>query len=159
MQFRNVAALSALLAGAAIAAPAPAVPSGFIPFDGYASGTLLCTPESSVCTIACGEDLQDACTLVAVFDSVFYGLEVLAGADITCTNSGCVATCPEVPSQGTALCTLEKGLATFDSVFAVGESIVISNSESILGQFGDLSNTPDVGASNLPSLPLPSLGL
>lgn len=159
MQFRNIAALSAILAGAAVAAPASDVPSGFIPFDGYAHGTLSCTPETSVCTIACGQDLQDACTLVAVFDSVFYGLEVLAGADITCTNSGCVATCPEVPSQGTALCTLEKGLATFDSVFAVGETIVISNSESILGQFGDLSNTPDVSCDDLPSLPLSILGV
>lgn len=159
MQFRNIVALGALFAGAAIAAPAPATPSGFVSFDGYASGTLTCTDESSVCTVTCGEDLQDICTLVAVFDSVFYGLEVLAGADLTCSDSGCVATCPEVPAQGSAWCTLEKGVATFDSVFAVGEMIIIGNVENILSEFGDLSNIDEIGASDLPTLPLASLGL
>jgi hypothetical protein len=32
--------------------------------------------------------------LVAVFDSVFYGIEVLAGATVDCTEKGCSVYCP-----------------------------------------------------------------
>lgn len=96
MKFTSVIASTAAIAAVVSATSVPAgLPSGATQFAGSATGTIECDVGSKICTVTCDTGLaQGVCDLVAVFDSVFYGIEVLAGATVDCTEKGCSVYCP-----------------------------------------------------------------
>lgn len=98
-------------------------------FKGQAKGTIDCNVDTKVCTTKCGDALQAVCTLVGAFDSVFYGLENLVGFTINCTEEGCNVYCPV---DGTVTCALNEAGAAFDSVFSIGEFIIINGLQDLL---------------------------
>ncbi|KAA8916189.1 hypothetical protein TRICI_001680 [Trichomonascus ciferrii] len=134
MKFFNVALLASTIVSSVFAAPADEKPakvdvSKLNKFQGVAKGTIDCDPGTKVCRVTCGESLQALCTLVGVVDSAFYGLETLIGFTIHCTEKGCNVYCPV---DGTVLCALNEAGAAIDSVFAVGETIIIDGVQSLL---------------------------
>ncbi|KAA8916188.1 hypothetical protein TRICI_001679 [Trichomonascus ciferrii] len=142
----GTALLSAVAATAAVAAPNKATqnfarPQGEMKkFAGNAHGTIECNPDTKICTVKCGESLQAICTLVGAFDSVFYGLETLVGFTIHCTEKGCNVYCPV---DGTVTCALNEAGAAFDSVFAIGEMIIVDGLANLLS-----GTSPDEAAAD-----------
>lgn len=143
MKFFNVALIASTLASSVLAAPAndnknvkPAHVnySKLNKFEGVAKGQIDCDPGTKVCTVKCGDGLQAICTLVGVIDSAFYGLETLVGFTLHCTEKGCNVYCPV---DGTVLCALNEAGAAIDSVFTIGETIILDGVQSLL------SGTPE----------------
>uniref|UniRef100_A0A060T2F2 ARAD1A01364p n=1 Tax=Blastobotrys adeninivorans TaxID=409370 RepID=A0A060T2F2_BLAAD len=99
-------------------------------------GTIDCDPTTKICKVDCRlEGVDIACQLVGIFNSVFYGIEQLAGFTVRCTEGGCQAICPV---DGTLVCTANEVVATFNSAWTLGESVVLGGVTWVLDSIGDL---------------------
>lgn len=134
----------ATLALAAVAAAAPAVPGlGNIPTvpEGassqapYVDSVITCDYQKAGCHVQCGDNLQNVCTIVETWDSAWFGLESLAGAQLKCDNNGCQVYCAK---DGTAYCAANEALGAFDGVWAKGEDIGFKGVTGLLGNKHEL---------------------
>uniref|UniRef100_A0A060T1L8 ARAD1A01342p n=1 Tax=Blastobotrys adeninivorans TaxID=409370 RepID=A0A060T1L8_BLAAD len=99
-------------------------------------GQIVCTADTKICTAHCrlnGVDI--ACQLVGILDSALYGIEQLAGFTVNCTTEGCQAICPV---DGTLVCTANEVVATWNSAWALGESVILGGATWVIDSIGDL---------------------
>uniref|UniRef100_A0A060T6C2 ARAD1B18018p n=1 Tax=Blastobotrys adeninivorans TaxID=409370 RepID=A0A060T6C2_BLAAD len=118
------------LALAALAAAAPADDTQQKAALPLVYGRINCDVETKDCTVNCGANLQNLCTIVDAWDSPWYALETLAGFTVWCQDNGCTVYCPV---DGTALCAANEAVAAFDGAWVRGENIVLDGINKLLG--------------------------
>uniref|UniRef100_A0A060T4U8 ARAD1C00770p n=1 Tax=Blastobotrys adeninivorans TaxID=409370 RepID=A0A060T4U8_BLAAD len=130
------------LAAVAAAAPAPA-DAQTLPL---VYGRINCNVETKSCSVNCGPNLQNVCTVVEAWDSAWYALEALAGFTVWCNDNGCTVYCPV---DGTVLCAANEAVAAFDGAWVRGENIILDGVNKLLGNQDFLSSI------GVPGLPVP----
>lgn len=89
-----------------------------------------CNQDDMTCSITCNGGFQTVCSLVALVDSLFYGLENIIGFNFDCDEKGCNVDCP---GDATALCAVDDLGAAINAIATVGEGIILNGVQGILG--------------------------
>uniref|UniRef100_A0A060SYT3 ARAD1A19536p n=1 Tax=Blastobotrys adeninivorans TaxID=409370 RepID=A0A060SYT3_BLAAD len=123
------------LAAVAVAAPADGTSTTNAALP-RVSGRINCDYVSKACTVNCGDNLENVCTIAEAWNSAWFGLESLIGFTVVCQDNGCKVYCPV---DGTALCAANEAIAAFDGAWARGENIILDGFNGLLGNKDSLS--------------------
>ncbi|CAN6664834.1 hypothetical protein TRVA0_036S00782 [Trichomonascus vanleenenianus] len=112
--------------------PLPVIPGlpDLTPFSGSAQGTVSCDLITKICTIPCGDNLSEVCSIVGLVDSALVSVEALLGFSVICLNNNCAVFCNPLLA---VTCPLVGLIGSVDQTLFSTETIILSDVDGLLG--------------------------